>query len=78
MNAPADQPWNEWLAELKQRFIKANKWTKKEARLRIRERWVVVRDGRVCGLTEGSQRPADAIPAFEELTSWRLEGAHRN
>jgi hypothetical protein len=68
MNAPADQPWNEWLAELKQQVIKANKWTDKEAKLRIRDAWGVVRDGRLLVLAGGDQRPADAIPIFETLT----------
>ena len=68
------EPWNEWLAEFKQRFIEANKWTEKEAKLRIRDAWAIVRDGRVHILESDDQRPADAVPVFLTLTpgGWKL------
>ena len=74
MDDTSDKPWNDWLAEFKQRLIEANKWTEKEAKLRIRDAWAVVHDGQVHILTEDSQRPANAVPVFLELTlgGWKL------
>jgi hypothetical protein len=68
------KPWNEWLSEFKQRFIEAKGWSAKEAKLHLRDGWAVVRDGQVHVLTKASQRPANAIPVFEELTpgGWTL------
>jgi hypothetical protein len=74
MNDASDKPWNGWLTKFKQRFIKANKWTDKEAKLHLRDGWAVVRDGRVHILEDGSQRPANAVPVFQMLTpgGWKL------
>jgi hypothetical protein len=73
MNDPREQ-WAQWLAEFKQRFIEAHKWSDKEAKLRVRDAWAVVRDGRVHVLASDDQQPAGAVPVFEELTpgGWEL------
>ena len=60
--------WAEWLADFRQRLIKERGWTEKEAKLRIRDAWVIVRDGRIHVLTKDAQRPADAVPIFEVRT----------
>ena len=70
-NTPDD--WHAWLNSFRKQFIAAQGSGQKEVKLRIRDAWVVVRDGRVHNLTGGGQRPEDAIPIFETLTfgSWK-------
>jgi len=74
MNDITTDPWSDWLRSFREHFVAANKWTEKEAKLRIRDGWAVVRDGQVHVLTEGSQQPADAVPVFRQLTAggWEL------
>ena len=62
------EAWNEWLNSFRERFIAEKGWTAKDAKRCLLDGWVVVRDGRAHALTEGSQRPADAVPVFEMLT----------
>ena len=66
--------WREWLADFRRRFIEARGWDEREAKLRIKDTWVVVRDGRIQILPDGKQRPADAVPVFYILTlgGWKL------
>ena len=66
--------WSDWIHAFRERFIAKQGWTEKEAKLRIRDAWAVVRDGRIHVLTEGDQRPVDAVPVFRTLTAgrWKL------
>ena len=66
--------WRDWLRSFREQFIAAQGWTEKEAKLRIRDGWVCVRDGRVRVLSNDGQLPADAVPVFLMLTpgGWKL------
>jgi hypothetical protein len=72
MNNPNE--WKEWFADFRQRFIAAQKWDEKEARLRIKDDWVCVRDGKVQFLDGSNKLPADAVPVFQFLTpgGWKV------
>ena len=74
MSNALPENWRDWLADLRQRIITAKGWSEKEAKLRIRDAWAVVRDGQVHVLTKDSQRPANAVPVFETLEpgGWKL------
>ncbi len=69
MISNAYDAWIDQLNSLREQFVAAQGWTEKEAKLRLRDGWAVVRDGRVHNLTGGGQRPEDAIPIFEILTA---------
>lgn len=68
MSDNSPDAWREWLCTFRKGFVAAQGWTKKDAKRYLRDGWVVVRDGQVHALTEGSQRPADAVPVFRVLT----------
>ena len=69
-----DITWSDWLRSFREHFVAANKWTEKEAKLRIRDGWAVVRDGRVHVLANDDPRPSGAVPVFLTLTpgGWKL------
>jgi hypothetical protein len=73
MSTPPNN-WANWPRTFRERFIAAQGWSDKEARLRTRDAWACVRDGQVHVLAEGSQRPAGAVPVFLTLTpgGWKL------
>ena len=60
--------WRDWLHSFREQLIAAQGWTEKEAKLRIRDAWACVRDGRVHFLANDGQLPADAVPVFQTLT----------
>jgi hypothetical protein len=68
VNDATPEAWSEWLRSFRARFIAAQGWSEKEAKLRIRYAWAVVRDGRVHVLASDDQRPANAVPVFLMLT----------
>ena len=68
------EAWRNWLRSFRERFIAKQGWTNKEAKLRIRDGWACVRDGRVHVMDGDDQRPAGAVPVFQMLTpgGWKL------
>jgi hypothetical protein len=68
------EAWGDWLRSFRERFIAKQGWTNKEAKLRIRDGWACVRDGRVHVMDGDDQRPAGAVPVFQMLTlgGWKL------
>ncbi len=72
-NTPPDS-WTDWIQTFRERFIAKQGWTEKEAKLRIRDAWAVVRDGRIHVLANDSEQPAGAVPVFLMLTpgGWKL------
>jgi hypothetical protein len=58
------EAWGDWVHSFRERFIAAQGWDAKEARRRIRDAWVGVRDGRVHVLADGVL-PAGAVPVFQ-------------
>jgi hypothetical protein len=74
MNDAAPVAWRDWLRSFREQFIAKHGWSGKGAKLRIRDAWAVVRDGRAHLLTKTDQRPVGAVPVFEILTpgGWKL------
>jgi hypothetical protein len=68
------EAWSDWLRSFRERFIAKQGWSEREAKLRIRDGWACIRDGRVHVLDGDDQRPADAVPVFQMLTpgGWEL------
>ena len=58
------EAWGDWLRSFRERFIAKQGWTNKEAKLRIRDGWACVRDGRVHVMDGDDQRPAVVVPVF--------------
>jgi hypothetical protein len=65
--------YKHWLADFRQRFIKAKGWDEKEAKRRTKDAWACVLDGRIVELPRGEKLPADAVPIFLIKTpgSWK-------
>jgi hypothetical protein len=66
--------YKHWLADFRQRFIKAKGWSEKDVKQRIKDGYVCVREGRIQELPDGDKLPAAAVPVFYVLTpgEWKL------
>jgi hypothetical protein len=60
--------WNQWLSGFRQWLIETSQWTEQEAAHRIRDGWIMVRDGRLQEVHQGEALPADAVRVFSVLT----------